>query len=209
MAAKLPDAVWDAIRTVWEYDPDEPSYPTAAERAGAKHGFKAPTSGAITKRVSADAKAGKPWERRGSMSGINKAAHRKADAMVDSSGGMKTPDGSADGSGSGSGGSVDGSVTSTKKEQAARSESEDLRAEVIARHRNEWKQIVALRQEALKDRINNPDTSFMRAKLAKITSEITKIQQDGERKAWGLDELGDFDPSKLTDAQIEDIMAGR
>lgn len=202
MAAKLPDSVWDSIRTVWEYDPDEPSYATSAERAGAKHGFKAPTKGAIAKRISLDAEAGKPWERRGSISGINKAAHRKADALVDSTGGLKTTDGNA-------GGNADGNLVSTKKEQAARSESEDLRAEVIARHRNEWKQIVALRQEALKDRINNPDTSFLRAKLAKITSEITKIQQDGERKAWGLDELGDFDPSKLTDAQIEDIMAGR
>jgi hypothetical protein len=62
------------------------------------------------------------------MSGINKSAHRKADAMVDSTGGLKTPGGSDDGSGSGSGGSADGSAASTKKEQAARSDSEDLPA---------------------------------------------------------------------------------
>ncbi len=202
MAAKLPDSVWDSIRTVWEYDPDEPSYTTSAERAGAKHGFKAPTKGAIAKRISLDAEAGKPWERRGSMSGINKAAHRKADALVDSTGELKSTDGNV-------GGNANGNPVSTKKEQAARSESEDLRAEVIARHRNEWKQIVALRQESLRDRIANPDVSFTRAKLAKITSEITKIQQDGERKAWGLDELGDFDPSKMSDAQLDEIISGR
>ena len=57
----------------------------------------APPSGAITKRGSADAKAGNPWERRGSMSGINKAAQRKADALVDSAGGLKATDGNVDG----------------------------------------------------------------------------------------------------------------
>jgi hypothetical protein len=52
------------------------------------------------------------------MSGINKAAQRKADALVDETGGLKATDGIVDGSGS-----ADGSAAPTKKEQAARSDS--------------------------------------------------------------------------------------
>ncbi len=59
------------------------------------------------------------------MSGINKSAQRKTDALVDSTGGLKATDGNVDGSGS-----ADGSATSTKKEQAARSDSEDLPATI-------------------------------------------------------------------------------
>jgi len=88
--------------------------------------------------------------------------------MVGSDGAPKELDGKLD-------------ASSTKKEQAAREESEDLRAEVIARHRTEWRQIVALRQEALAIRSNNPHGAFAKSKLAKINAEITAIQQAGER----------------------------
>lgn len=198
--ARLTDSQWQAIRTVWEYDPDEPSLTVAAERAAKKHSFVAPTKGTVSKRISADKTAGNAWERRASMAGINQAAHRKADAMVDSDGEKRQTETETETKGNG---------VSDKKEQAAREDSEDLRAEVIARHRSEWKQVAGLRQEALRDRISNPDVSFGRAKLAKITAEMTKIQQDGERKAWGLDELGDFDPSKLSDEELERIIQGR
>jgi hypothetical protein len=44
-----------------------------------------------------------------------------------------------------------------------------------------------LRQEAIADREADHKEAFERAKLAKITAEMTAIQQAGERKAWGLD----------------------
>jgi hypothetical protein len=79
---------------------------------------------------------------------------------------------------------------------------------VIARHRLEWNVSRVLSNEALKERKGNTKDAFDKAKLAKISTEIIKIRQDGERKAWGLDELGDFDPSKLSDDQLDKIIAG-
>ncbi|MBL8408353.1 MAG: hypothetical protein JNJ81_11190 [Candidatus Accumulibacter sp.] len=73
-----------------------------------------------------------------------------------------------------------------KKAEALDAEAEK-RAAVVTRHRREWEQVVGLRQEALQVRQSDPSAAFGRARLAKITAEMTKIQQDGERKAWGLD----------------------
>jgi L-rhamnose mutarotase len=73
-----------------------------------------------------------------------------------------------------------------RKAEAMDAEAEKV-AEVVRRHRKEWEQVVMLRQEALHDRKANASESFTRAKLAKITAEMTAIQQQGERKAWGLD----------------------
>lgn len=74
-----------------------------------------------------------------------------------------------------------------------RAEAIDAAAEetaaVVRRHRQEWIQVVKLRQEALSVREHDPAEAFTRAKLAKITAEMTAIQQSGERKAWGLDEM--------------------
>ncbi len=73
-----------------------------------------------------------------------------------------------------------------------RAEAIDAAAEetagVLRRHRQEWLQVVKLRQEALAVREADPQEAFTRAKLAKITAEMTAIQQSGERKAWGLDD---------------------
>ena len=86
MAARLTPEQWQSVRTVWEYDPDEPSLTVAAERAAKKHKFTAPNKSSLSRKMEADVKAGQPWERRASLNGINKAAHRKADGMVDSGG---------------------------------------------------------------------------------------------------------------------------
>ena len=73
-----------------------------------------------------------------------------------------------------------------KKAQAIDAAAEKVAA-VVDRHRQEWVQVATLRQEALRDRETNLPGAFNRAKLAKITAEMTAIQQAGERKAWGLD----------------------
>jgi len=200
--ARLDPVVWEEIRRRWEFDPDEPTYLVAAARAAEKVKFRAPSKAAID----AQAKRHK-WERRGSMSGINASAQRKADRLVNSDGSITKPVGNVD--------DVDGNVddhvdTSTlKKIQASRDESEDKRAEVIARHRTEWQQVAVLRQEALMGRTADVTGSFNKAKLAKITAEMTMIQQVGERRAWGLDTFDGVDVTKLSDAQLEAIIKGK
>ena len=195
---KLSDEHWKAIREVWEYDPDEPTYNEAAGRSAQKHGFAAPGKSTIDFRAKKEG-----WERRGSLRGVNTAAQRKADRMTRPDGSPVALDGPLD-------------ASSLKKEQAAREESEDKRAEVIARHRQEWQQVAGLRQEAVRARHtrDNPAGSFQdafdKAKLAKITAEATAIQQAGERKAWGLDIV--MDPGQVqdcSDAQLEALARGR
>ena len=55
------------------------------------------------------------------------------------------------------------------------------RAELITRHRTEWRVIGALINESVKGR------DIDRAKLAETLSRSMKLKQDGERRAWGID----------------------
>lgn len=103
---------------------------------------------------------------------------------------------------------VDGETA--KKEQAERSDSERKRAEVRARHRTEWQQIAALRQEALLERKSDSVGAYAKLRSAKLAGEITTLQQAGECKAWGLDEL--LDPARLrglSDDQLEKLAKGQ
>ena len=54
------------------------------------------------------------------------------------------------------------------------------KADVIQRHRDAWPKIKALNAQAIEAQ------DFNAAKLAKITAETERIIQDGERKAWGI-----------------------
>lgn len=190
---------WAAIRTAWEYDPDEPSDEVAARRAAERLRFKAPNRPAVFKRRKKDEAAGDAWERRGTMSGIVHAAQRRADAMVDSDGAAKETRETRE-----------GNEVAAIKAQVAREESEALRAEVIARHRQEWRAVVVLRNEAIKERTAAPDKADKKARLAKIIAETTKIQQEGERKAWGLDvSVNPDDIRKMSDAELEAIVKGK
>lgn len=198
--ARLTESQWGAIRSVWEYDPDEPSFDVAAARAAAKYQFKAPAKSSVFDRHTKE-----KWEWRGNLNGINSAAQRKADAMVDSTGTRSIPN-APDGKPS----EKPNDVRNPALAQASRIESEDLRAEVTARHRAEWKNIAILRQEALNLRNTDLDKSMFKMKLAKVAAETTAIQQQGERKAWGLDILVDVGSLKdLTDAQLEAIVKGK
>lgn len=197
----LTPAQWAAIRQCWEYDLDEPGYTEAASRTGDKLGFVPPSKQAISKRHTNDRLRGNPWQRRGSMVGINQAAQRKADALVEAEEPIRprlhiTP-----------------TVTDPQEKaviiQQGREEAEDKRAAVLARHRQEWRQVAALRQEAIKDREKQLTQSFERAKLAKITAEMTSIQQAGERKAWGLDDITIPDLAKKSDAELRAILDGK
>ena len=189
---------WAEIRRHWEYDPDSPSYLLACRRAGEKYQFNPPTKAGIAKRATSEG-----WERRGSMVGVNQAALRRADALVNSDG---TPvDAPVDGVSSPKRG-----VESARQAQASNDEAVDKRAEVGARHRIEWQQVGVLRQEALAKRHTDPVEALNRLKVAKITAEITTLQQAGERKAWGMEVMIDpADLSSMSDAQLEAIAAGK
>ena len=199
MARLTPD-LWQSIRNVWEYDPDSPSHEVAAARAGEKFKFKPPSKSNVHAKCAKD-----KWERRGSFNGINAAAQRKADAMVDSTGNrIKQNEQNEISRGN------QNQVPCPILAQAAREDSENKRAEVVARHRTEWRNVAALRQEALNIRVSDPNGAMLKAKFAKVIAEATSIQQTGERKAWGLDILMDpGDLKNMTDEQLLAIINGK
>lgn len=57
----------------------------------------------------------------------------------------------------------------------------ELRARLLEMHRKEWSAV----RKIVHGAISRSD--FEMAKLGKIVSEATRIIQDGERRAWGLD----------------------
>ena len=194
--SRLTPEQWGAIKTVWECDPIEPTYNAAARQASEKYQFVAPAKTTIESKAKKEG-----WERRGSMNGINVAAQRKADTISISDGKGVISDGKSDGKSDGS---------EIKLVQAARQDSENKRAEVIARHRHEWVQIAGLRQEALVLRQSDPVRCSERLKQTKMAAEITALQQAGERKAWGLDILIDPGSVKdMSDAELDAIIAGK
>ena len=67
-----------------------------------------------------------------------------------------------------------------KKKAEALNAAAEQKAAVINRHREEWTRHQAIIDEAI------ASNDFERAKLAKITAETLKIRQEGERKAWGI-----------------------
>lgn len=75
-------------------------------------------------------------------------------------------------------GVVAGSTPQKKAEALSRAAGD--KADVIQRHRDAWPKIKALNAQAIEAQ------DFNAAKLAKITAETERIIQDGERKAWGI-----------------------
>lgn len=67
-----------------------------------------------------------------------------------------------------------------KKKAEALERAADAKAEVMLRQRLEWERHQKLMEEALEA------GDFDKAKLAKITAETLKIRQEGERRAWGI-----------------------
>ncbi|UUI59693.1 hypothetical protein [Aeromonas salmonicida] len=66
-------------------------------------------------------------------------------------------------------------------DQVIEDEAVDLRAELITRHRTEWRLIGGLINESMKNR------DIERAKLTEVLARSTKLKQDGERRAYGID----------------------
>jgi hypothetical protein len=94
-------------------------------------------------------------------------------------------------------------ATSEKKAEAMSQEA-SRRAAVVERHKREWDD----HQRLIEDAINRGD--FEAAKLAKITSETIRIRQDGERKAWSLDDNSlKIDVTRASDAELEVMVKGK
>lgn len=188
----LTPAQWAAVRRIYEYDTDQPSSAVASRRAAEKLKFTPPTPQAVQKKIKEQ-----QWKRHGSLVGIVESAQIKADRLAVGANGSITAAPPVD-------------ESQSAMVEAARQESADKRAEVLARHRAEWKQIVVLRQEAINKRRAALPESLDALRLAKLAAETTKIQQDGERRAWGLDELPPLpDFAKLTDDELRRMASGR
>jgi hypothetical protein len=65
-----------------------------------------------------------------------------------------------------------------QKKAEALDKAAQKKADVIAKHKQEW----AKHQKWIDEALGNGD--FNAAKLAKITAETIRIRQDGERRAW-------------------------
>lgn len=76
-----------------------------------------------------------------------------------------------------------------QKKAAALDRAADAKAAVMRRHKEEWERHQKLIDEAL------AAGDFDKAKLAKITAETLKIRQEGERKAWGIQDKVESDVS--------------
>lgn len=76
-----------------------------------------------------------------------------------------------------------------KKKAEALGRAADAKAAVMLRHKAEWD-----KQQAISDRAM-AEEDFELAKLAKITAETLKIRQDGERKAWGIQDKAETEVS--------------
>lgn len=67
-----------------------------------------------------------------------------------------------------------------KKKAEAIDAAAERGAEVVRRHQAEW--------EDHRARFGSVPADFEDGKLAKISAEMLRIRQEGERRAWGLDE---------------------
>jgi hypothetical protein len=125
------------------------------------------------------------------MSGIGEAAQVKADRIE----------------------RVDGTFEATDDETyaaEARIEAENKRAELLVRHRAEWKQVATLRQEAVNLRKEDMRGAQGKIRFAKTVADTTRIQQEGERRAHGLDDvISTEDIKRMTDEELRNVVYGR
>ncbi|MFA5922580.1 MAG: hypothetical protein WC856_15040 [Methylococcaceae bacterium] len=198
--AQLKPEQWQAIRTSYEHDIDKPSVEVAAERAALKFNFKPPHRSAIYFRLKKDETNGAPWVRVSSMHGINIVAQKKADQIAIDKNTDEKLDKKLDEKSK-----LD--ANPIKKAQASKEESEDLRASVLVRHREDLSEarngtIAAKEKHKTAVTMDDKRIAFEDLKAAKIHTETLRLTQDGERKAWNLDDPPDL--SKYSIAQLEE-----
>jgi hypothetical protein len=101
---------------------------------------------------------------------------------------------------------------------AAMDAEAERRAAVVERHRREWEGLEDLRQRCIR-RAEEAEAAedWGAAKVAKILADTIgdhvaalKGKQDGERRAWGLDDQAiRVDVSRLSDAELEALARGK
>lgn len=83
-----------------------------------------------------------------------------------------------------------------QKKAEAIDRAAEAKAAVIMRHKAEWDRHKVIMDEAL------ANEDFNVAKLAKITAEMLKIRQDGERRAWGIQDKSEPGPAVPVRAEV-------
>ena len=73
----------------------------------------------------------------------------------------------------------------------------EIRADVIDRHRGDWA------EHRKHFTVSSISDDFEMGKKAKITAEMLKIRQEGERKAYGLDDVTNTPSTSIADAMAE------
>lgn len=157
---RISEQRWLELQTLWEREPAE-DYATIGARVG------------LSKERVRQKAAEMGWQKKPDLARIVRVAHTKADAHFDPQG----TDGEA-----GPSFRQTPQAPSPRLEAEANERASELRAQVALRHRKEWGIPRSLLNEAIKAR------DLERAKLSKLTAETLKLCQDGERKAWGMDE---------------------
>ncbi len=149
--SRLTPEQWAAARAKWEADAALSHADIAADLGVSRQ--------AVAKRAAAEG-----WARAPELADLAKRAHLKADRRQVA-------------------GLVAGPVDSAteKSTLATREAAEDIRADVIERHRADWA------EHRTHFRIADIAEDFDLGKRAKISAEMLKIRQQGEREAYGLD----------------------
>lgn len=176
MGMRIDDDLWKVIRYEWETD-HEITLRALAER----HGINFST---ISKKAKTEG-----WKRLKTLSEINELAHKKADALA----ALVSPSSTTEPIESTK--STGNQQTDRRVEIIRQSESVDIRAEINARHRDEWLELEGFRKTALLAMKNahksgNKDgwaIAKTAADTAKSNMAVLEIKQNGERRAWGLD----------------------
>lgn len=73
----------------------------------------------------------------------------------------------------------------------------EIRADVIDRHRGDWA------EHRKHFTVAAISSNFELGKSAKITAEMLKIRQEGERKAYGLDDVTNAPSTSIADAMAD------
>ena len=147
---------WAQARIRWEADPTL-SFEDMAQTLGV-------SKQAVGKRAKDEG-----WEREPDLKSVGERAQFKADQREAN----RKVDGLIDGE-------IDGKTS--KRLSATRELAEDIRADVIERHRADWA------EHRIHFKTSEIAENFEIGKSAKISSEMLAIRQKGERAAYGLDD---------------------
>lgn len=187
--ARLSTDQWAEMRREWEASPVQGL--TWLTKAGGGRWD-------ITEEPIRRRRATEGWEKPVNMGEVVRRAHSAADAASAArmAAAPTPPVPQSEGSAASSVGSATSGVSgpTSAPPAAARPSADtpedlarDLRTELLERHRKEWNAargvLYASLEQAKRAR------GFMTARFAKITAETTRLIQEGEAKAWGLDAM--------------------